>query len=131
MLFAVSSTIAYWVVWFGVDRDILAAAHTPSYYAFETAFPLADAWLVFAGIAGASALLRRRASTLLWSLIGGSASVYLGLLDVLFDLQNGIYASPDLGAVAVEVLINVLTIALGAVIIVWAWRQRRVLMSLP
>jgi hypothetical protein len=51
-------------------------------------------------------------------------------MDVLFDLENGIYRSADTGAVAVEVTINVLTIALGAVVVAWALWQRRALMSL-
>jgi hypothetical protein len=129
LLFGVVATTAYWVVWFGIDREILASAHTPAYYAFENSFPLADAWMVFTGLAGANALVRRRPSTLLWCIAAGTNSVYLGLLDVLFDLENGIYTSPDGGAVAVEVVINVLTLSMGAVVILWAWRQRRALMS--
>jgi len=125
LVFGVVATIAYWVVWFGIDREILASAHTASYYAFENSFPLADAWMVLTGVAATVALARRRASALLWCLAAGTNSVYLGLLDVLFDLENGIYRSPDGGAVAVEVCINVLTLAMGAVVIGWAWARRR------
>jgi hypothetical protein len=127
LIFGVVATTAYWVVWFGVDREILASAHTSEYYAFENAFPLADAWMVVTGLAATVALLRRRASTLLWCIAAGTNSVYLGLLDVLFDLENGIYTSPDRGAVAVELAINVLTLSMGTVVIAWAWRQRRAL----
>ena len=129
LMFGVVATLAYWIVWFGIDREILASAHTASYYAFENSFPLADAWMVFTGAAASLALVRKRASTLLWSIAAGTNSVYLGLLDVLFDLENGIYTAPDHGAVAVEVVINVLTLSMGAVVIVWAWRERRALMS--
>jgi len=76
------------------------------------------------------ALVRRRASALLWCVASGATSIYLGLLDVLFDLENGIYGAPDTGAVAVELTINVLTLALGAVVLGWAWRQRRELVRL-
>ena len=130
IVFGIVATIAYWIVWFGVDREILASAHTASYYAFENAFPLADAWMVATGIAASVALLRRRASALLWCVASGATSIYLGLLDVLFDLENGIYGAPDTGAVAVELMINVLTLALGAVVLGWAWRQRRELVRL-
>jgi hypothetical protein len=130
LIFGSVAYTAYWVVWFGVDRELLASAHTESYYAFENAFPLADAWTVLAGIAAAVTLVKRRASTLIWSTAAGSTSIFLGLLDVLFDLENGIYRSPDTGAVAVEIVINVLTIALGVVVVAWAWSQRRALMSL-
>jgi hypothetical protein len=131
LIFGVVATAAYWVVWFGVDRDILAAAHTEAYYAFENAFPLADVWMILTGLFAAVSLVRRRASSQLWCIASGAVSIYLGLLDVLFDLENGIYSAPDRGAVAVEVAINVLTLSLGAVVMTWAWRQRRALSNLP
>jgi hypothetical protein len=130
LAFGVVATVAYWMIWFGVDRDILASAHTESYYAFENSFPLADAWMAASGFAAILALLRRRASALLWCIAAGTSSIYLGLMDVLFDLQNGIYRSADTGAVTTEVAINVLTIALGPVVIGWAWRRRRELVKL-
>lgn len=130
LIFGVVATLAYWVVWFGVDREILASAHTESYYAFENSFPLADAWMVFTGIAASVALVRRRPSALLWSIAAGAISVYLGLLDVLFDLENGIYRSPDGGGVLVELAINVLTLSMGTLVMIWAWRSRRALATL-
>jgi hypothetical protein len=129
LIFGFVATVAYWVVWLGVDREILASAHTDAYYAFENAFPLADAWMVTSGLLAIIALLRRRPSALLWCIAAGATSIYLALLDVMFDLQNGIYRSSDHGAVAVEVTINVLTFALGAVVIVWAWGKRRELLA--
>ena len=132
LIFGIVTTIAYWVVWFGVDRDILASAHTSEYYAFENSFPLADAWMVASGIAAARALLRRRAASFFWCIASGAISVYLGALDVLFDLENGIYTAADgnTGGVIVEVIINVLTLSLGTVVMVWAWAQRRQLLRL-
>src|ERR1700689_545862 len=59
--FAVLATLAYWVIWFGVARRWLASADTPSYYAFENAFPAADAWMAVTGALGAIALQRRKA----------------------------------------------------------------------
>jgi hypothetical protein len=125
LIFGVLATLAYWVVWLGIDREILASAHTESYYAFENSFPLADLWLGLTGVGASVALVRRRASALLWTIAAGSVSIYLGLLDVLFDLENGIYHSPDTGGVLVEIVINVLTLAMGAVVLAWAWRKRR------
>jgi hypothetical protein len=130
IIFGVLATLAYWVVWFGIDREILASAHTDSYYAFENSFPAADLWMVGSGIAAALALVRRRAVALLWIIAAGATSIYLGLVDVLFDLENGIYRSADTGGVIVEIAINVLTLAFGAVIVLWAWRARRELVAL-
>jgi len=127
-----AATAAYWVVWFFVDREILASAHTASYYAFENAFPIADGWMAACALLGAIALKRRRASALFFCLSAGSASLYLAGMDVLFDLENGIYRAPtgDWGAVVVEVVINVATLFIGAYVLVWAWRNRRGLAAL-
>jgi hypothetical protein len=130
LIFGVVATVAYWVVWFGVDREILGSAHTESYYAFENSFPVAEAWMTLVGLAAAVALLRRHASALLWSIAAGTTSIYLGFLDVLFDLENGIYRSSDTGGVAVEITINVLTLSMGAVVLAWAWKSRRELSAL-
>ena len=132
LIFGIVTTIAYWVVWFGADRDILASAHTPEYYAFENSFPLADGWMVATGIAATWGLVRRRAASFFWCIASGAISVYLGALDVLFDLENGIYTAADgnTGGVIVELIINVLTLSLGSVVMIWAWAQRRQLLRL-
>src|SRR4051812_9596702 len=124
LVFGVLATAAYWLVWFAIDREIFASAHSDSYYAFENSFPAADAWMVGWGVPAIVALVRRRASSLLWIIAAGATSIYLGLLDVLFDLENGIYRSADTGGVCVEIAINVLTLAFGTVVMVWAWRAR-------
>jgi hypothetical protein len=123
------ATIAYWVIWFGVDRSWLATADTPSYYAFENAFPLSDAWMAATGALAAVALSRRRPAALLWMLLAGSATVFLGGMDVLFDLENGIYVHGDPGNVAVEVFINVGCLVGGAAVMRFAWRHRRHLLA--
>jgi len=132
MLFAALLTIAYWVVWFGVDRDLLASSHAATYYAFENAFPAADGWLTLTLLLGALGLALRRPWALLWGLLAGGAGVYLGCMDVLFDLENGIYLVPkggDPSAVAIEITINALTFALSAIALTYLWRHRRWLLA--
>jgi hypothetical protein len=123
--------VAYWVVWFFVNRDWLASLDTPAYYVFENAFPAADAWLAVACGMGGWALWRRRPTALFWLLAGGSSAVYLGLMDVLFDLENGVYLAPrgDWGAVATEVAINVYALGVGAWALWFGWAHRRYFLS--
>src|SRR5579859_4533300 len=78
MLFGVALIAAYWLIWFLVDRDLLASAHTSEYFAFENAFPAADAWLGVTLLLGAIGLLRRRPWGLLCALLAGGAGIYLG-----------------------------------------------------
>src|SRR4051812_36272988 len=112
LLFAAVATTAYWVVWFFVDPKLLATTNDPAYFVFENAFPLADARLIACSVLATRALWRRRASALLWMLVGASASIYLGAMDVLFDLENGIYRAPtgDWVGVGIEVFINLATL---------------------
>jgi hypothetical protein len=129
-LLAVVATALYWIIWF-VNRAWLANQDTPAYYAFENAFPLADAWMALASLAGAIALLRRHATALLFMLLAGSASIYLGLLDVLYNLENGVYAGATGASLAVEVVINLASFAIPIYIIAFAWRARHVLLGVP
>jgi hypothetical protein len=127
MLLATVLICAYWLVWFGVDRNLLASSHAPAYYTFENAFPLADGWLALALVLGIVGIWRGRPSGLLWTLLAAGAGIYLGCMDVLFDLQNHIYTGApgaDPSAPLIEAGINVLTFALGIVVMTWAWRNR-------
>jgi hypothetical protein len=127
MILAILLICAYWFIWFGIDRNLLASSHSDSYYIFENAFPLADGWLVLTLIVGVIGLWRRRAFGLLATLLAGGAGVYLGCMDVLFDLENHIYAitsAADASGPIIEIVINVLTFALSIVIVAWVWRHR-------
>jgi hypothetical protein len=124
------ATVAYWVVWFGINRSWLATLDTPAYYTFENAFPASDAWMAATAALGAVALQRRQATALLWMLLAGSASVYLAGMDILFDLENGVYRLGDPGGVAVEAFINVGCLVGGLAIVAFAWRHRRHLLGI-
>ena len=127
LVIAFLAILAYWIVWFFVDRSALASMNTHAYYVFENAFPAADGWLAIACAASAWTVHRRRPAAVFWLVAGGSASLYLGLMDVLFDLENGVYLAPrgDWGAVATEIAINVLALGIGAWALAFGWRHRR------
>lgn len=131
VLAAFVALVAYWTIWFFVNRSWLASLDTPSYYVFENAFPAADGWLAVGCVLGAWALHKRKAAALFWLLAGGSASIYLGLMDVLFDLENGVYRAGDAGAVATEIAINVYSLGVGAWALWFGWRNRRWFLARP
>jgi phosphate/sulfate permease len=85
-------------------------------------FPWADAWLLGAMIVSVAQLWRRRPSALLWLIVTGGAGVYLFALDVLYDLEHGIYAKPQ-GSI-IELAVNILTFTLSAALLRFAWRFR-------
>src|SRR6478736_8913600 len=80
MVFGAALMVTYWVLWFAA-RDTVASDTTQSYYDFENAFPVADAWILVCLVGGIVALLRRSHWTLFWLLAGGGAGVYLACMD--------------------------------------------------
>ncbi len=90
LVVAIVIDVAYWTIWF-TNRSWVESDTTEAYVAFENAFPLADAWLGLACVLAFVALGRRAPRALLWLIAAGSAGMYLFCMDVLYDLQNGIY----------------------------------------
>ena len=119
--------VAYWVLWV-VARDVVASDTTPSYYDFENAFPLADLWLLVCVVGAAVALVRRSHTALFWLLVGGGAGIYLGCMDVLYDVQHGIWGRGSGGII--ELGIVTITFVFGVSLLRWGWRRRHSLLAL-
>jgi hypothetical protein len=121
-----AAVVGYWALWYG-HRSLVASETRPAYYEFENAFPLADGWLVVALLGSAWALRRRRPGALGWLLAGAGAGLYLFCLDVLYDLEHGIWAEGAGGAV--ELAVNIATLVLSLGVLRWTWRRRRDLLE--
>lgn len=117
---------AYWLLW-AIRRDWIASAHTSAYYSFENAFPLADLWLGAACLLALVSLRRRHPAALLWLLAAGSAGLYLGCMDLLYDLRNDIFASG--GGGAVEAVVVMVTWVFSVTALSWSWRHRAELLA--
>lgn len=96
----------------------------PAYVTFEQAFLLADAWLALSALIAAIGLRKRREWGLLFMLLAASSAIYLGLMDLLYDLQHAVIV-PLTAEAAVELRIVALMLALGSSAIVLAWARRR------
>jgi len=122
---AVVLTVAYWVLWYAA-RSSVASNHRPAYYEFENAFPLADGWAVLCLLLALWGLHRRSAAAGLWLAAAGGAALYLFGMDVLYDLERRIWWRSGAGG-WIELVINVLTLALGILLLRWTWVHRRAL----
>jgi hypothetical protein len=112
----------YWVLFF--TTGAVQTTDEPCYLVFERAFPVADAWLGFASALCAIALQRRAAHAVFWGVAAGSAFIYLGLMDTLYNLQHGMYAR--LGVeMAAEIGINLTCLSFGPFVMAYVWRHRR------
>src|SRR5262249_49501599 len=96
----------------------------PVYLGFEHAFPAADAWLGAASIACAEGLRRRRAWAVPYGIAAGSAFIYLGLMDTLYNLEHHMYASMS-GQMITETTIDVSCFILGPLLMWYVWHHRR------
>lgn len=126
LIFVAAVLVVYWLAWF-TDRSIVASDHSAQYVSFEQSFPLADAWLLAAVLMAAIQLWRRQPSASMWLVLVGGAGVYLGALDVLYDLQHGIYAKGSGGAI--ELAINLITVVSSIGVIKFGWGVRHWLLD--
>lgn len=126
LLAAIVVDIVYWSVWF-TDRSLIASENNEAYYEFENAFALADVWLGVACALAWVALLKRWPSALFWLLCAGSAGVYLFSINLLYDLENGIFTDASGGVV--EFVSVAATLVFSVTILVWTWRHRGELLS--
>jgi hypothetical protein len=124
---AVLVTVAYWTLWYA-DRASVAANHRPAYYEFENAFPLADGWLVLTLLGAITLLLRASPAALLWLIAAGASAMYLFGMDVLYDLEQRVWWRSGAGG-WLELVINLLTLALGLLLLIWAWCNRATLVA--
>lgn len=126
LIVALVIDVAYWAIWFS-NRAWLASDHREAYYEFENAFPLADFWLAVACLLALVTLRRRSELALFWLVAGGGAGLYLGCMDLLYDVEHGIFAKG--GGGATEAVIVLLTFGFSITLLTWAWRHRQQLLA--
>ncbi len=116
-------TVAYWVSYFtGGDVRVVDARW---YTAFESSFPVADAWLAVTAFIAGIGLWRGRAWGARAGLLAGSALLYLAAMDITFDVENGLYQLvPVSPPMQFELLINAWSLALGIATIIASWHPR-------
>jgi hypothetical protein len=118
---AAIATVAYWVEYFTSGK--VRSSADPAYVAFENAFPLADGYMAACFVLAARMLRRRRASAVAWGIAAGSAMVFLGAMDTLYNLEHGKYRerTPEM---AVEAAINGAALVLGPLTMWRLWQAR-------
>ncbi len=110
-------TVAYWVDFFW--HGSVNVVEEEWYIRFERAFPLADGFMSASAVVAAIGLLSGAAYGVGFGLVAAGALLFLGLMDVTFNVGNGLYGylrtSQPMRA---ELVINVWSLGLGAVLLV-------------
>jgi hypothetical protein len=118
----------YWIVWFLVDRSILATETRPAYFEHEQSFVLADSWLGICTLLAAGTLWRRHPSALFWLIAGGGAGLFLGSMDALYDIsRNDWFGAGSSGYIELGIVIITWLLSIG--LMAWAWRNRAAILS--
>lgn len=123
-------TVVFWSTFLAdldAQRSSELSTRSDEWFAWELSFPAADAWMALTAVLGAIGVWRMRPSGLLFGLVSAGAMVFLGLLDVLFFLENDLYL-PLTADIALELGIHVWTLAFGLTAIGVLWGQRGRLM---
>jgi hypothetical protein len=123
LILAAALVIVYWAAWF-LDRGIVANDHTAQYISFQRSFPLADGWFAAAALLAAVQGLRRRESAFMWLMLVGGAGVFLCALDVLYDVEHGIYTRGQGGTIELAINLATLALSIGAISVGWRFRYR-------
>jgi hypothetical protein len=118
-------TIAFWIVFF--TSGAVSMSDRPAYLEHEQSFPLADSYMALCCLIGAAGILWRRSWGLLFGLLAGSGIIFLGLMDTLYSIQQGIFSLSTTAGVEALIISGVCLI-LGPVTITYLWRNREKLL---
>lgn len=111
MVLAALGTVAYWFAYFTSGATHVRTDEV--YLAFENAFPLADGWMVFCFTLSAYFLWRSDRRAVLWGVAAGSAMIFLGCMDFLFNLEQGHFRAPISAEMWAEIMIVVYCLTFG------------------
>lgn len=119
---------AYWFFWFVVPGVV--QSRTPAdadylvYETYELAFPLPDAFVAISALVGVVGLSRMKDWGFLAMLLAAGGAFFLGLEDLLFDLENQMFV-PFNSAAGIELVIVLLILSLGPIMTLLLWKHRR------
>ena len=116
--------VLFWVAFFTTDEvQIRDPRLKEKYLAFESAFPIPDAYLSIVLVIGSIGLWRKKSYGRLFSLLGGASLVFLGLLDISFNAQHGIYRL-GWGEAALNLFMNLMCLGVGVFLILTVWKYK-------
>lgn len=127
-IFTVVAMLAYWFAWFAAPSVVQARTPVDAdyaiYVAYEQAFPLPDAFVTVAALVGLIGLQKMRSWGFLSMLLAAGGAFFLGLEDLLYDLEHSMFV-PFTGAAGIELAIVLVIMLLGPTMTVLLWKHRR------
>jgi hypothetical protein len=117
-ILAILTAVGLVLFWIGFFTIGLAPENPPAgYFAYEHSFPVPDNILAVVLLIGAVLCLKGRVQGTTILAAGGGALVFLGVLDMSFNFQNGMYSISVMDMI-LNAFINLWCVIFGALIAV-------------
>ena len=118
LLLLIPVCMAYYWIDFYIKGGVQVVSDV-SYIKFQKAFVAADSWAAICAAVSAIGLLTGQTYGPIFALITGSSLIFLGLMDIAFNLQNNLYRLLGTsGQMKLELFLNIWTIGYGTALIV-------------
>ncbi|MHA1674854.1 MAG: hypothetical protein ACTSYI_14660 [Promethearchaeota archaeon] len=109
----------FWIYFFLVENK--NPEKSAVYLGFERSFPVPDlGWLIPSLILASIGLFNDTKFGLFFTIISGSALIFLGLLDISFNAQNGGYQTNHSDTL-MNLFINAVCVIFGPIFLIFAW----------
>jgi hypothetical protein len=131
-LWEIVATALYWTLWFTAPDLVQTfppqSSQYPGYITFEQAFLLADSWLIISSLIFVIGLWKMRDWGLFFALLNAGSLMFLGSMDLLYDLQHSVFVPFTLGG-AIELFIVITVFGFNAFNLGFFWKHRRTLVE--
>jgi len=114
------ATAVFWIMFF---TGKMKAAENEQDEAHERSFPLADSWMIAWACAAAVNILKQNRKGFFAGATAAGAMTFLGLMDVLYSLENGKYWPLD-GDRVQMLIIHLWAVTLGVTSLKVLWKHR-------
>ncbi len=122
LYFTAVAIVAYWVSFF-TGGEVMATQDN-CYIIFQRNFPAPDGMIAFASILCAEGLRRRKEWATLWGLVAVGGLLFLGLIDISYNLWNNMYFNVS-GEIGAEIIINIYCMGFAYFMMSYLWRNRK------
>jgi len=116
-----AGVLAFWISFY-TDGSV-SLAESDSYLEFEKSFTAADILSALFSVGAALGLLFRKNWALLLGLLAVGGILFLGCMDVSYNLSHDLYSNLD-AAMLSECIINIFCFVGGPYILITLWRKR-------
>ena len=118
---AAAGIVLFWICFFAIENS--NPPHTDIYLAYERSFPLPDLlWITPLLLLSAYWLKKGNARGVIAAIAAGGALVFLGLVDISFNLQQHVYCT-SIADAAMNSFINLFSLGFGLCSIIVGWKM--------